>query len=407
LEVFQKVNTKSDRYPVALYLSAQTYWRRYLLGRQSNANKAQLAADRAKATELLKKSLEIQRRTIERGKPWPEQLTDTQLLLAEVTLDAGEPKEAVKLFAPMVAMINATPPESLDNTTLRIFRGAVLGYAALGDMQQASDVGSLLLKLGPDLAPVNTALVEFAKLVNEERKKAEAAVSGAPEGDAKAVEAAKARLKAVQAMLGNLAKKLAQRKQLSPYGIVVVADICVTLEMDPEAKTLYEGFLERLEKDPDFARTGVKAKTRVLSQLIGLLRKEGNFQEADRQVKELVRTNPRALEPRMEQGRILQAWAEQDPTKYAEAANKWTILRNVLQSMTKKLPEFYEVTYNLALCLAAQGMNEKDPEQAKAKLKESEQVLKSTLVLSPQLNGPDMVGKYNALLTELATRLHH
>jgi hypothetical protein len=109
----------------------------------------------------------------------------------------------------------------------------------------------------------------------------------------------------------------------------------------------------------------------------------------------------------MGQGRILQAWAEQDPAKYADAAKVWTRLRNVLQSMTKKPPEFYEVTYDLALCLAAQGMNEKDAAQMKAKLTESEQVLKSTLVLSPQLNGPDMVAKYNALLTELANKLHH
>jgi tetratricopeptide (TPR) repeat protein len=408
LAVFEQVNRKSDRYPVALYLSAQTYWRRYLIGtRRGGADKQQLAADRIKARELLRESLDIQRRTIERGKPWPQQLIDTQLLLAEIALDAGEPKEAVSLFAPLVATIKAARPESLDPPTLRIFRGAVLGYAALGDMQRASDVSALLLELGPDQTSVNSALVEFAKLVNEERKKAEAAVSAAPAGDQNAIDACKARLKVIQDMLGNLAKKLAQRKQMTPYGVVFVADTCGMLEMDAEAKQLYQGFLERLDKDADFARTGIKAKTRVLSQLVGLLRKEGSFQEADQQVKELVRTNPHALEPRMEQGRILQAWAEQEPAKYADAANVWTKLRNVLQSMPKKPPEFYEVTYDLALCLAAQGMNEKDAAQMKAKLTESEQVLKSTLVLSPQLNGPDMVAKYNALLTELANKLHH
>jgi tetratricopeptide (TPR) repeat protein len=408
LEIFQKVNPKSACFPVALFYSAQTYWRRYLLGMpQGHANKEQLLADRDKARKLLKESLDIQRRMVERGKPWPEQLIDTQLLAAEIALDAGEAKEAVGLFAPLVAMIKASRPESLDKTTLRIFRGAVLGYAALGDMQRASDVGTLLLEMGPDQPAVHAALVEFAKLVNEERKKAEAGVSAAPAADQGAIDAARAQLKAVQNTLGGLVKKLAQRKQLSPYGVVFVADTCVVLEMEADAKELYQAFLERLEKDADFARTGVKAKTRVLSQLIGLLRKEGSFQEADRQVKELVRTNPRALEPRMEQGRILQAWAEQDPTKYAEAANIWTRLRNVLQGMSKKPPEFYDVTYDLALCLAAQGMNEKDAEKSKAMLMQSAQVLKSTLVLNPTLNGPDTVAKYNALLTELTSKLHH
>jgi len=279
----------------------------------------------------------------------------------------------------------------------------VLGYAALNDIQRASDVGTLLLDLGPDVPAVNSALVEFARLVNEERKKAEAAVSAVPAGNEKAIAASKAKLKAVKELLSKLAKKLAQRKQLNAFGSVFVADTCLTLEMKADAKKLYQDFLERLSNDTDFARTAIKAKTRVLAQLIGLLREEGNFEEAYRQVVELVKTNPRSLEPRMEQGRILQSWAEKDATKYAGAAKQWTMLRNVLQSMTKKPPEYYEVTYNLAYCLAALGITDKQPD----KLKESAQVLKSTLVLSPQLNGPDMVAKYNALLTNLTAKLGH
>jgi hypothetical protein len=65
--------------------------------------------------------------------------------------------------------------------------------------------------------------------------------------------------------------------------------------------------------------------------------------------------------------------------------------------MQKKPPEYFEVVYNLATCLLFQAKQTQD----KSKALQAEQLLKSILVLSPNLNGPDTVARYNELLGDV------
>jgi hypothetical protein len=136
----------------------------------------------------------------------------------------------------------------------------------------------------------------------------------------------------------------------------------------------------------------------VRAQVVGLLRQEANYQEAMEQVTTLISENPRALEPLMEKGRILQAWAESEPKHSDAAVAHWSKLRTLLAAMQKKPPEYYEVVYNLAACLLAQYKQSRDA----SKLQQAEQLVKATLVLSPNLSGPDMVARYKALAEEVA-----
>ena len=102
----------------------------------------------------------------------------------------------------------------------------------------------------------------------------------------------------------------------------------------------------------------------------------------------------------MEKGRILEEWAEKEPVRFGEAANHWTSVRVRLQGMKKRPPEYYDVTYRAAACLVRQAETEKDRAARADRAKQAEQVLKATLVLSPELNGPDMVAKYKSLLSK-------
>src|SRR5207247_1833296 len=112
------------------------------------------------------------------------------------------------------------------------------------------------------------------------------------------------------------------------------------------------------------------------------------------------RANPKDLAPLMEKGRILQAWAEKEPRLYNDAVGHWSSLRTTLSRMQRKPPEYYEVIVNVAECLLAQAKQAQD----KSKALQAEQLLKSSLVLNPSLNGPEMVNRYNELLQE-ATKL--
>lgn len=391
LDVFEKVNPKSDRYPMALYLSGRTYWQLYLNERmQGGADKDKLSADRANAVKRIADALAGFRKAADPQKPLTPPHVESQLLMAFVHMEAKEYKEAAALLQPLVDQVKASKPKGLDETTVRIFRAALQANLGIGDVARASDVGMILCDLGADVQPVNAVLVDFARVMDEQRKTAEADVTrSTASGDAKAIQAANAKLKSTQTLIGNLLKKLAARKEHSVYGLVTVGDLCGAVGLAAEARQLYE----RLLAIPDVDK---RAATRARAQLIGLLRAAGAFDQAVEEARQLAKDNSRSLEPQMELGRCLQARAEKDPTKYDEAFTHWTRVRNFLQPIRKKPPEYYEVIYNAAWCLYAQAFQTQ--EKVQQRCTEAIQLLKSALVLNEKLSGPDMVAKYEALL---------
>ena len=68
--------------------------------------------------------------------------------------------------------------------------------------------------------------------------------------------------------------------------------------------------------------------------------------------------------------------------------------------MRKKPDEYYEVMYNVAKCLVREAEKSKDKAKTVDCAKKAEQVLKSPMILSPKLNGPDTVAKYKSLLNK-------
>jgi hypothetical protein len=119
------------------------------------------------------------------------------------------------------------------------------------------------------------------------------------------------------------------------------------------------------------------------------------------QVDKLIAENPKALEPRMEKGRILEAWSEKVPSHYSEAVAHWSDLRMRLQQVKgKKPPEYYDVMYRVADCLMRDAQKTSDKQIQMERAKQAEQVLKSTLVLNPSLDGPDTVARFKALLNK-------
>jgi hypothetical protein len=127
---------------------------------------------------------------------------------------------------------------------------------------------------------------------------------------------------------------------------------------------------------------------------VGLLRDEGRFEEAVKQADALIASHPRALEPLVVKAQILQAWAAKDPKHYDDCVAQWTKIRLMLGRMPRKPPEYYEAIYNAAACLVEQSRAIKSSEKAL----QAEQLLKSTLTLSPNLDGPENVTRYNTLL---------
>ena len=104
----------------------------------------------------------------------------------------------------------------------------------------------MLIDLGPDSEPVNRELVDFAKLLDKERKKAEPALTDAV--SAADTEAAKTRLAAMNNSRQVLAK-LASREKISAAGMVWIADTSSKVGLDDAAEKQCNLFLKRVNED--------------------------------------------------------------------------------------------------------------------------------------------------------------
>ncbi len=408
IDVFEKVNPKSERYPLALFYAGRACWGAYLAEKQNSdasrdANR--MGELRGKAEQRLTASLEAQRREAKPNEPLPRQLGETQLLLAEMALEHGDAAAAVPLLEPLVQFVQASKPQTLDLATFRTLVAALRAYVATGDLAKATAVQALVAEIGGDTPQVNSVLLELPRAVENQLKAAQAEATSAAEGSA--TEAAQARVQQTQATLAGLLDQVAGHQQHSLAAMVYIGDAYARLGLNDKARQVYQSILARAENEKNQpeterhflpARSGPAAITRVRAQVVGLLRQEANYQEAMEQVTTLISENPRALEPLMEKGRILQAWAESEPKHSDAAVAHWSKLRTLLAAMQKKPPEYYEVVYNLAACLLAQYKQSRDA----SKLQQAEQLVKATLVLSPNLSGPDMVARYKALAEEVA-----
>jgi hypothetical protein len=402
---FDRIDPRSERYANALLLAAETYWRRRLAELEKpehERNKGQMEADLDHALKNLETSLKLQRKKITPGERLPEALVETQLLLAEIKLGCGDAGEAAALLQSIIDAVAPDKTGDTDNNIVRVYAGAVRAYMALDKPEKALDIAMSLAEWGPDVPSVNAALVEVLKSLGAKQKQAQDTIaSGAGGQNSPDADEAREKLKSITEVMNKLLTKMSSRKEFSAPATVYFADMCLAAGLPDVARDAYLRVAGRAEKDPAYAKSAGKALQRARAQLVDLLAKTGDYEEAYKQISQLAAANPRALDLLMTQGRILQSWSQRDPSRCAEAVAHWSRLRNVLQSTVKKPPEYFEITYNLAEALFGQASQSKDKTQAAEKAKLAEQLLKSTLVLSPNLSGPDMVEKFNALLKKI------
>lgn len=394
---FMSVNPVSDRFPSALQFAGQTHWMLYLDGKKkADPGKADaVTTHRKKTVELLEQSLVAGQKVEGGGPALAQTLQDAQLLLAEVRLEGNQDAEALLLLQPMIDVLKSKAPGAIDKTTLRILVASIRAFVSQQKTNDAIEAGNILIAGGEDIPPVNGVLIEFAKLVKGEWKKAAAELIAAQQAmeegrlnNAKLAEAS------TKESLSKVLVQLNTRKQFDLSGLVFLAETSSEIGTPDKAREQYQAIIDRTAADPVFAKQASKAIIRIRAQLIGLLRNEKNYPEALKQVEALLKEQPNALEPLMEKGNILQALAETDPMRYEEAVKWWTMIRLKLQGSPGKKPkEYYEVIYNCAFCLEKQNTAEKKTQAF--------QLLRSTLTLSPDLDGPDRVAMYEALLKQL------
>lgn len=402
LAAFKEVKPDSPRYASVLYELGQLHWRAFLQERrkdEASRNATLMRDSLAQAQKHLEDAVALMRKGIRADASDPgSQLTEAQLLLADVMLANKQFKPAIALLDPLVARIKSLKPRSIDKPTFGTFIAAVRAHLAAGEANQAADTALVLVELSGDEPRFNEVLVTFVKLLGQELRRAEGALTNAVPGDAKAVQEASAQRDALRQMIPKLLDSLLKRQNYSAADRAALGDACAMVGLTDQALKQYKLMVDKAKEEPDAAKSAGRAMVRAEAQLISLLRTEGKFEEAVKQSDELIAKNPRSLEPRMVRAQILEDWAQKDQAKYAAAVAQWTEVRTLLGRLTKKPPEYYEAIYHTASCLYGQAQATKDP----SKLLQAEQVLRTTMVLSSKLSSPDMVARYNDLLKRIA-----
>jgi len=392
-----QVNPQSKRYAGALTVIGQVKWSEYLKAKRAgNAGEreAEIAKLREEAVSTLQTSLARQRGSWQAAsEPMPATMFDTQLLLGEVYLDGQQSKEAAPLFEALVELMKRSKPTTLDRSGQRALVGGVRAWLATGKVGQAAEATLMLVDLSGDEEQANGVLVELAKLIGQEARKA---------GPAKTVEqttfAAAKLVDPLRDLQGRVLDSLVTRMALTVPQLTYIGDACMETERAEKAREVYERLLAMIDKDATAKAAAGAAATGIRSRLVGLLRSEGKLEEASQQVEALVKEHPDALELLMEKGYIMQSLAERDPQQYDKCVTYWTKLRQRLSQSKTHKAEYYEVLYNAATCLVRQARQTSN----KVKAQQAEQMLRMTLSQAPKLSGPEMVAKYEALMGQAA-----
>lgn len=395
IKVFEDVNPRSQRYGVGLFLAGQTHWRLFSGGEKNDPQKGPARADQAEAA-LIKSVEELRKQAAENPKDPPARLPEAELLLSEVYLERGNGAKALELITPHIAALIAAKPKEVDNTVLRTFLTGVRAYLATGDLQKAADTAMALAEFAPDQTHVNRILVGFMVMLQSQWKEANAKlIEARTNNDMASRDEATKQLKAASDVTAKLIEKLLTRKELDVNAQLFMARTAMDIDRSDLGEPLYKALLEKADAgDPSVDKRIVP---NCRAQLLAIVRKKGDYAEASKQVDKLLEEFPNALPYMMEKGRILQAWAEKDESKFDAAVQQWVDVRGKLQRLQRKPDEYYEVNYNAALCLYIESQKKNDPKKAV----DAAKLLNALLFMTPKLSGPDMVAQYMDLLKKV------
>ena len=372
------------------------------------ATQDQLDDDRKQAVDYTKNAVEVFGAAHTKGSPMSKDLRDAKTLLAEMYAEGKDAKLAVGVYQELVDDILADPAtKSLDDTTLRVFNGAVQAYLQLNDMASASAVATKLLDLGADEVPVNLAIINFAKRLEIARK--QAATELDPAGNPPAGQQALIDLES------KIMVNLAKRENFAPPTKVWIVQVLSKLgndDADTAAAQLARKVLDLALNDNNVHKQIEKAEPGLHTLAANILAKQGNYEKAVDEVKTLADQFPRASRHKC-LAQILTLWAAKDPSKYNDAISAWDNLAGKLERVKvkgksgneEKMPEYYEAFYNECLCFYKMADKTKD----KSLAKEAFDLMTPVLSFDPKLQGPaqnrELTFKFYQLAGKLADYL--
>ena len=371
-KVFESVRPGSSRRLEAQIKAGDCHYRQSLVLRDQGKTK-EADAEVARAEELEKDALEARKKA---NVP----VSDAGLItnvnaLAELYRATNRAKQALALLEPMARELG---PMTLSTESAPLYEALLTvllkAHLADGDPTKAIADMQALEKAGSSKAKLTQLYYELSRSLQKE------------------MDAQKARrdpaYRRTEAAYRQFLAALAESKVGQSFDSLSFAgQSMLRMGMAKEAAAVFQRTLETFEKDPEFQRNprAAEALLRTRLHLAEALRKQRQFAGAKEILEGVIKQQPRVLEPRLEEGLLLEDWAiaEKSIPRWHEAYDHWRKLAAQLERARPRPASYYEAMYHVAVALKFEG------QQAKAA-----QTLKSIMALSPAVGSPEMKKKY-------------
>jgi tetratricopeptide (TPR) repeat protein len=377
IAVFESVGPKSPRWIEAQTRVGASHWEQSQVLRRKGDEKG---ADGEVAKALARLNAALKARREAGAVPTDQGLLDNICDIADVQLRTGKAPQALKLLEPaagavtrQVSAAGATPGVT------RLLSFLLRAHINNGQIDKAQADMATLEKIG---GGTNLAQLYFGlgKLLESEMKTLK------DKGD-------RAGLARRQADYLKFLTALAAAKSGQTYeSLQWAGEQMLKIDNPKGAAAIFKRILETADKDKAFlAQAPVKDPLfRTRFKYSESLREQGDFTASEEIVQDLLKSYPRAVEPLMEQGMLLENKAETKQGTWKAAFSHWQKLAMRLSGARPKPLEYYDAWYHAAYCLSRQGQGTK-----------AKQTLGSIMRLSPKVGNAEMKEKYEALLKQI------
>ena len=342
---------------------------------------AEAEAQEKAAFELTSKALDA--RKAAGTPPADASLIANANALAEILLRTGKPKDALAVLEPLDKQITGQP---LSADAVPRYEGllTVMLQAHIADGQSGKAVADMksLEKTGISREKLTLLYLDLSRILGREMEKQRA------QKDSRSFRQAQAAYKQFLSAL------VASESGQTFDSLSFAGEAMLSLGMAKEAGEIFDRILKTYGKDPALKPDPVKGDPllRVKLRKVESQRGAKQFDDALKAIDPLIVANPRMLEPMIEKAQIYEDWAkaERKADRWGQAFDQWKKLTNLLDRSRPRRPEYYDSVYHMAVALQNLGRQE-----------DAARTLRSVMVLSPSVGGPEIKAKYQALLAKL------
>jgi len=379
VEAFESVRSASSRFIDAQASSGDAHWKQSLVLREKGDAKA---ADAEVPQAIAKLNFALNARREAKAQETDSAFIGNACDLAGIQLEINKAPEALALLEPIarkLAAVTARSP-SANAAYSRVVAGILRAHVATGKTDLAIADMKTLESAGGTGNGAAQLYFELGKLLERE------------------MEALKKRndraglARTQQAYQKFLQALVASKSGQSFQSLLWAGENLLKLGATKDAGEVFARILDFYSKDADFQKLPNAADKllRVRIRQVAALRGEKNFPEAEAKLADIIKENPRLLDPQMEKGYLLDARAEANEIKWALAYTYWQGLAKKLAGMNPKRDEYFESWYHAAEAVRKDG----NPTLAR-------QTVASVMRLSPTLGNPEMKAKYQELVTRI------